>query len=64
VLEHKVPDPVRDDLEQLLDELLPLLERNVGLAAQTLPELLGARDDIGVGFSGFALQLESLLFGV
>jgi len=36
----------------------------VGLAAQALPQLFRARDDISVGFGGFAFLLKSFLFGV
>lgn len=40
VLEHKVPDSARDDLEQLLDQLVPLILRDMGFPSQALPYLL------------------------
>jgi hypothetical protein len=64
VLEDKVLDPACDDLEKLLDKLLPLVLLNVRLEAQLLPQLLRALNDIGVGLCGFALLDESLLLGV
>jgi hypothetical protein len=40
VLENKIPDSPVDDLKKLGNEFLPLLERDVGLATQTFPQLL------------------------
>jgi len=37
VLEDKIADTPGDNLEQLLDELLALFQRDVGLAAELLP---------------------------
>jgi hypothetical protein len=64
VLEHEVADTAGDNLEQLLDELLALFQRDVGLAAELLPELLGAGDRVGVRLGGLALLLEDLLLCV
>lgn len=61
MLEHKVLDAASDDLEQFLDEFLPLFERDVRLAAQLLPELLRASDRVGVGLGGLALLLKRFL---
>ena len=64
MLEDKVLDPACDDVEKLLDKLLPLVLLNVRLESQLLPELLRALNDIGVGLCGFALLDEGLLLGV
>lgn len=64
MLENEIPDTTGDDLEQLLDELLSVLKFDVGLAAQLFPELFRACDLVGIGLSGLALQLESLLLCV
>jgi hypothetical protein len=40
VLEDKVLNSAGDDVEQFLDEFLALLEGDVRLAAQLLPQLL------------------------
>lgn len=64
VLEHEITDAVSDDLKQFLDELLSLFQRHMGLAAQLLPQLLGAGDGIGIRLRGFALLLECFLLDV
>jgi hypothetical protein len=40
VLEDEILNAAGDDAEQFLDEFLALLERDVRLAAQLLPQLL------------------------
>jgi hypothetical protein len=64
VLEDEITDTTGDNLKQLLDELLTLFQRDVGLAAELLPELLGPGDGVGVGLGGLALLLEDLLLCV
>ena len=64
VLEDKVANAAIDDSEQLVDQFFALLLRNVRLAAQPLPDLLRAGNDIRVGFGGLALFGESTLFRV
>lgn len=64
VLEDEVTNAVSDNFKQLLDKLLPLLQRHVGLAAQLLPQLLRAGDGIGIGLRGLALLLECFLLDV
>lgn len=64
VLEHEIPNAGSDDLKQLLDELLSLLQRHMGLAAQLLPQFLGAGDGIGIRLCGLALQLKCFLLEV
>jgi len=55
VLEDVVFDIAADDVEEFGDQLVAFFLGNVGLQAQTLPELLGALDRVGVGLCGFAL---------
>lgn len=64
VLEDEIADTAGDNLKKLLDELLALFQRDVGLASELLPELLGAGDGVGVGLGGLALLLEDLLLCV
>lgn len=64
VLEDEIANAVGDDLEQFLDQLLSLLQGDVGLATQLLPKLLGPGDGVGIGLGGLALLLERLLLDV
>lgn len=64
MLENEFLYPTRYNIEKLLDKLVSLGFRNVGLAAKFLPNLFTAGNRVGVWFCRFAVLGEGLLFSM
>lgn len=62
MLEDEVFDPASYDVEQLLDEFLPLILVNVRLEPKLLPEFFGALNDVRIGLRGLAFFGKCFLF--